>query len=124
VAATLAATAHPSVLPCSAKPCTRPCIIIIIIVIRPRLLPHRHTLFCACELTLTRVTMLDSQGLAAVSCRDFFDPAFENYLLQALCRIADIPDDVRARILLKSYGSVVLFLGVETVPRLRMRQQD
>lgn len=65
----------------------------------------------------TLVLQLRLRGLAAVLSRDLFDPSFDAALASAVGRIITAPEDIVVNVLGKRYGSVVVFVGVETCRR-------
>jgi hypothetical protein len=70
---------------------------------------------CGCRVyATTAVLRLRLNGLAAVLSRDLFDPQFDDVLAAALSRAAGVPAGVRVRVLGKRYGSVVVFVSLET----------
>ena len=62
----------------------------------------------------TLVLQLRLRGLAAVLNRDLFDPSFDAALASAVGRIITAPEDIVVNVLGKRYGSVVVFVSVET----------
>jgi len=62
----------------------------------------------------TAVFRLRLQGLAAVLSRDLFSKQFDDVLAKTFQRAATVPSGFSVRVLGKRYGSVVLFIGIET----------
>lgn len=62
----------------------------------------------------TCVLRLRIQGLAAVLRRDLFDERFDRTIANSVRRVVGVPNESTVTVLGKRYGSVVVFVGIET----------
>ena len=62
----------------------------------------------------TCVLHLRIQGLAAVLRRDLFDERFDRAIVDSVRRVVGVPNESKVTVLGKRYGSVVVFVGIET----------
>ena len=63
----------------------------------------------------TAVVMLRLHGLAAVSGRDFFADTFDDGVVSMVRQVVAVPGSINVRLLGKKFGSVVIFVGIDTI---------